>query len=363
MASTSERWPPLTYWAKATAVVVLTVALLALVRSVLDLLILIVISAVLAIGMEPLIERLGGWGLTRGWAVLILVATTLAAVALFAMLVIPTLVHQASGLGDDMPRYLAGWENRNDWLGNTMRANHITDQVRTFIQELPQRAGHSFGTILSLAGRLGTIAFGILTVAVLTIYFMLSLPSMRRTSLILVPSRYRRRGRAVMDTSIERIGGYVVGNLVTSVVCGMAALVALLVMGVPFAVPLALWAGLADLIPAVGAFLGAAPAILVAFVESPVRGVLVLVYFIAYQQFENYVLVPRVMKNAVNLSPAAVIIATLIGGSLAGLAGALLALPVAASIKVLLVEVWLRDRMAKGDRLAGERVKEERESA
>ena len=363
-ADGTDPWPSLVYWAKAAAVVVVTIAVLALVRSVLDILILIVISVVLAVGMEPLIERLTGWGLGRGWAVLILVATTILAIALFAALVIPALVHQAGGLSDDVPRYLAGLERRNDWLGNTMRANHVTQQVQTFIQELPQRAGRSFGTILSVAGRVGTIAFGVLTVAVLTIYFMLSLPGMRRTGLILVPPRYRRRGRVVIDSSIERIGGYVVGNLVTSVVCGAGALVALLVFGIPFAVPLALWAGLADLIPAIGSYLGAAPAILVAAVESPIRGALVLVYFIAYQQFENYVLVPRVMKNAVNLSPAAVIIATLIGGSVAGLAGALLALPVAATIKVLLIEVWLRDRMAKGDRLARERMEEEqRETA
>lgn len=92
-------------------------------------------------------------------------------------------------------------------------------------------------------------------------------------------------------------------------------------------------------------------------------GVLVTLYFIVYQQIENYVLVPRVMRNAVNLSHAAVIISTLIGGSLAGLAGALLALPVAATIKVVIVEVWLRERVQHGDRLAEQRMREEEGSA
>lgn len=354
-------WPPLRYWAKVTLVVVGTIAALALARSVLDILILILISMVLAIGMEPILERLTGLGLARGWAVLAVLMTFAALVVLFGLLIVPTLIHQASGLGDDVPRYLDGLERRGDWLGNYMRTNHVTDQVKGFIQDLPQRAADSFGTILSLAGRVGTILFGVLTVAVLSIYFMLSLPSMRRTALILVRPRNRRRASTVVDSSIQRIGGYVVGNLITSVVCGAASLVALLVLGVPFAVPLALWAGLADLIPAVGSFLGAAPAILVAFVQSPVSGVLTLIYFIAYQQFENYVLVPRVMRNAVKLSPAAVIIATLVGGSLAGLAGALLALPVAATIKVVLIEVWLRERVAAGDRLAKERVEAEHE--
>jgi predicted PurR-regulated permease PerM len=176
------------------------------------------------------------------------------------------------------------------------------------------------------------------------------------------PLDQRRQGERVMDRSIDRIGGYVAGNLITSAVCGATTLIALLLIGVPFAVPLALWAGLADLIPLVGAYVGAAPAIVVAFFVSPVAGIITLVFFIVYQQIENYVLVPRVMKNAVNLSPAAVIVSTLVGGSLAGLAGALLALPVAATVKVLVIDLWLRDRVKEGDELAKERYVEERRS-
>jgi predicted PurR-regulated permease PerM len=174
-----------------------------------------------------------------------------------------------------------------------------------------------------------------------------------------MPVGRRERGARVIDQSIEKIGGYVYGNVVTSLICGILALVALLIMGVPFAVPLAMWAGLADLIPAVGSYLGAVPAILVAFFVSPVRGLVTLGYFIGYQQFENYVLVPKVMQNAVNLSPAAVIVSTLIGGSLFGFAGALLALPVAATVKVVIVETWLRDRGRRGDELAKAHVEAE----
>jgi predicted PurR-regulated permease PerM len=121
-------------------------------------------------------------------------------------------------------------------------------------------------------------------------------------------------------------------------------MVALLVLQVPFAVPLGMWAGVADLIPMVGAYLGAAPAVVIGLINSPVQGIVVLAYFVVYQQFENYVLAPRVMRQAVDLSPAAVIISTLVGGSLLGFAGALLALPIAATLKVVLTEVWLRPR-------------------
>jgi predicted PurR-regulated permease PerM len=123
-----------------------------------------------------------------------------------------------------------------------------------------------------------------------------------------------------------------------------------------------MWAGLADLIPAVGSYLGAIPAIVVGLIVSPWVGVALAVFFVLYQQFENYVIVPRVMRDAVNLSPASVIISTLVGASLAGFAGALLALPVAATMKVVVLDVWLRDRMREGDTLARQRLREEREA-
>jgi predicted PurR-regulated permease PerM len=157
-----------------------------------------------------------------------------------------------------------------------------------------------------------------------------------------------------MDQSIHRIGGYVAGILTTASIAGVSALVFFTILnvfgvGVPFAVPLAVWAAIAGLIPAVGAYIGAAPAVIVGFFTSGLTGVLMLVYFIVYQQIENYAIQPRIMRDAVNLSPAAVIVSTLVFGSLGGFAGAMLALPLAATIKVVLVELFLRDRVAEGD--------------
>lgn len=352
-------WPPLRYWASVTSVVVLVLLAAALVRSALEALLLVVIALVLAVGAEPAIAGLTRRDVPRGAAVALVLAGLILAAGSFAVLVAPPLIRQASGLGADVPTYLSGLEARDDWLGTTLRANHVADHVRTFIEDLPRTAGRSFGTVLGVAGRIGGLVFGAVTVAVLTVSFMLAMPRMRTTAPILVRPHHRRQATRVIDSSIERIGGYVMGNAITSAVCGIASLLALLALGIPFAVPLALWAGLADLVPVVGAFVGAAPAVIVAFVASPARGILTLLFFIVYQQVENYVLVPRVMAGAVKLSPAAVIIATLVGGSLAGLAGALLALPVAATLKVVLVEVWLRDRVRAGDGLAREQLRVE----
>ena len=352
-------WPPMSYWLRATVTVVLTIYVLGLAKSVLNILILVLIALVLAVGLDPAVRRLVAAGRKRGTAVALIFLAFVLFVILFGLIVVPPLVNQATGLADDVPRYARELSTRQDWIGRYFREHDVTATVQDFIATLPERIGGSFGTILGVAGRVGSTLFNIVTVAILMIYFMLSLPSMRRTSTLAMPAARRDRGARVIDQSVEKIGGYVYGNVVTSLICGVLALIALLSIGVPFAVPLAMWAGLADLIPAVGSYLGAIPAIVVAFFVSPVRGLVTLAYFVAYQQFENYVLVPKVMQNAVNLSPAAVIVSTLVGGSLFGFAGALLALPVAATVKVVIVETWLRDRGLRGDQLAKAHVEAE----
>jgi predicted PurR-regulated permease PerM len=347
-----SRWPPMTYWIRVTVTVALTSYVLGLAGAVLNILILVLIALVLAVGLDPAVRRLVSSGMRRGAAVATIFLAFVVFVVLFGLLVVPPLVQQVTGLADDVPQYARELSARDDWIGDYFREHDITASVQRFITTLPERIGNSFGTILGVAGRVGSAIFNVVTVAILMIYFMLSLPSMRTTATLVMPVGRRERGARVIDQSVEKIGGYVYGNVVTSVICGILALIALLVLGVPFAVPLAMWAGLADLIPAVGSYLGAIPAIFVGFFSSPLRGVIALAYFVAYQQFENYVLVPKVMQNAVNLSPAAVIVSTLIGGSLFGFAGALLALPVAATVKVIIVETWLLDRGRRGDQLA-----------
>lgn len=354
-----SRWPPMSYWFRVTITVFLTLFVLDSALLVLNILILVLIAFVLAVGLDPAVRRLVARGMRRGAAVATIFLAFVLFVVLFGMIVVPPLVHQVTGLADDIPRYVEDLSSRNDSIGKYFREHDVTATVQDFVETLPERVRTSFGTILGVAGRVGSVLFNIVTVAILMIYFMLSLPSVRGTAALAFPTNRRDRGARVIDQSLAKIGGYVYGNVITSIVCGVAALVALLLLGVPFAVPLAMWAGLADLIPAVGSYLGAVPAIIVAFFVSPVRGLITLLYFVAYQQFENYVLVPRVMQNAVNLSPAAVIVSTLVGGSLFGFAGALLALPVAATVKVIIVETWLHERGQRGDQLAKAHVEAE----
>jgi predicted PurR-regulated permease PerM len=357
-----HRWPPMTYWAKVTVVVLLTFMLLRAASLVSSILLLVVMALVIAVGLDPAVRYLQRFRLRRGTATAAIFVAVLAFLALFVILLGPPLARQISDLAGHIPDYVQKLANRDDAIGKYFRAHDITQNVKDFVEEIPTKVARSFDTVLGIAGKLGSLAFQLVTIAILTIYFMLSLPNMRRTAVIVFSPERREQGEHVLNQAVEKIGGYVGGNLVTSSICGLASMFALLVLGVPFAIPLAMWAGVADLIPQVGSYLGAAPAVLIGFLQSPLTGVLVLVYFIVYQQFENYFLVPRVMKDAVDLSPAAVIISTLIAGSLLGFAGALLALPVAATIKVVIYDVWLHDRIEGGDELAREHVEEKAEA-
>ena len=358
-----RRWPPMSYWVRVVLTVTAVGIVLGAIWSVVNIVVLILMAAVLAIGLDPAVRRIERRGVSRGRAVALIFAAALSIVILFASLVIPPLVTQIGELADDIPGYVDDLETRDDALGRYFRENDVADRLQKFVADLPKKITSSFGTIVGVAGRVGSAIFNVLTVAILTVYFMSSLPRVRRGAAILFAPGSRDRAEDVMDQAINRIGGYVAGILTTASIAGASALSFFWILGlfgdgIPFAVPLAVWAALAGLIPAVGAYIGAAPAVIVGLFQSGPTGIAVLVYFIVYQQVENYAIQPRIMKNAVNLSPAAVVVATLVFGSLGGFAGALLALPAAATIKVVFVEVFVRDRVAEGDPIAQEQLEE-----
>ena len=344
-----SRWPPMSYWIRVTVTVMSTAAVLLAARSVLGILVLVVIALVLAIGLEPAVRGLGRLRLGRRAATAVIFLSLVLFLGLFVALLVPHLVSQIRQFADAVPGYVNRLDQRQDWLGRLAQRYDASTKIKDFIGQLPARVGQSFGTILGFAGTLLGTAFQVLTVAILTIYFMLSGPRLRSTAAQLFSPQHRLQAEQIIEDAIDKIGGYVAGNLLTSAVCGAMTIIALLIMGVPYAVPLGMWAGFADLIPQFGSYLGAVPAVLIGLFQGPITGVIVLGFFIAYQQFENYLLAPKVMQNAIDLSPAAVIISTLIGGSLLGFAGALLAIPAAATIKLIITDVWLKGRSRADD--------------
>lgn len=325
----------LTACAALTVASIITFALYAI-RNVL---LLVLVAAFLAVGLDPAIRRLQSWRFRRGYAIGLILLVTLLVLVGFLAAVVPPLVDQVAEFAADLPDYIQRLAQKNPQIERYVAQQDIAARLESATSSIPSQIGGSIGGILGVAGSLIASIFNAVTVIVLTIYFAISLQQIRQGTLRLVPRSKRDRVQELADPILTKIGAYIGGNVAVSVIAGIAAFIFLVIAGVPFPVALALWVAIADLIPMVGATLGAVPAVIVAFFVSLPVGIATLIYFFLYQQVENYVIVPRIMTRAVDLSPAAVLLAALIGGSLLGVMGVLMAVPTAAAIKLLVHEL------------------------
>lgn len=344
MAERSRNLPPMSHYARATLTVAAVLVVLAAAWAVRNILLLVVVAAVLAVGLDPAVRRLQRLRVSRGWAVALIFLATIGFLALFAWLVVPPLVREVRQFAADIPGYINRLQRDNKYFADLERKYQISTKLKDLTSKLPGLASASFSKIFGFTKSIASIIFNMLTIAILTIYFLMSLPRTEATTASLFRGEHRERDIRIFTESLHRIGGYVSGNIAVSVIAGITSFLVLSVMGVPFAAALAMWVAIADLIPTVGATLGALAAVIVAAFSSLGDVIATTIFFLIYQQVENYVIVPRVMRQAVDLSPAAVIVSVLIGGSLGGFAGALLALPLAAAAKVTVKEVWLTPR-------------------
>ncbi len=331
-------WPPVAYWWKVAAGVLVLYALAQMIVAVRQVLILIMVSLVLAIGFQPTIAWLERRGLKRGLAVALMTLIGFLVIGGFVALIVPTIIRQVGDLVDKAPEYLRRAQEENKFIADLNERFELGSKLQ-------QAAGDVPSTIFSLFKSFTSLVFNSLTIAILTLYFTTAMPRLRNGVAQLLRRDEREHFEAILEESTERVGGYVLGNILISLIAGVVSFVALLVIGVPYAAALAFWVALTDLIPTVGAILGALAAVLVAAFSGVPTLVATAVYFAVYQQVENYVIAPRVMKKAVEMSAAAVIVAVLIGGSLLGFVGALLALPVAAVIKIAVRQLYLRERL------------------
>jgi predicted PurR-regulated permease PerM len=192
------------------------------------------------------------------------------------------------------------------------------------------------------AGKL-ILSLGVATISIvaLTIFFLIALPGVKKLWLSIIPRTRRVRTALLTDEVFDRVGGFMLGNLITSVISGIGTYIWLTIFGVPYAVLLALLVALFDLIPMVGSTIAGVIVSLVALTKGIPIGIATLGFYIAYRYLEDYLVNPRVMKHTVKVTPGLTIIATLIGGTLLGLIGALVAIPVAATIHLLLEEVTI----------------------
>ncbi|MEA2446368.1 MAG: hypothetical protein QOK47_5, partial [Actinomycetota bacterium] len=274
-------------------------------------LLLVLVAAFLAVGLDPAISRLQSMGLKRGQAIALILLLFVVTVIGFLAAVVPPLVRQVTLFATNLPDYVQQLAAKNPRIEEFVNDRDIAARLSDATSSLPSSVGGSAGKVLGFAGSILATVFSGLTVVVLTIYFSMNLSGIRSGTLRLVPASKRDRVKELADPILTKIGGYIAGNVVISVIAGILSFIFLLIAGVPFPVALALWVAIADLIPLVGATLGAVPAVLVAFFTSLPLGIAALIFFIVYQQFENYIVAPRVMTKAVDLSPAAVLLSAL----------------------------------------------------
>ena len=328
-----DRFPAMGYWARVTLTVAAILALLLTAWTVRSILLLVLVATVLAVGLDPQVRWFQRRGASRAWAN----AALIGCLALFAWLVIPQAVHQTQELARDFPTYLDRLRTSTGTLGTLEAKYHLSQRLQQASSRLPDLA---IGKIPSITAGAGSVIANTLTVGVLASYFLLRLERGRAAAKMIVAGEHSVRNIRILDESVERIGGYVSGNIFISIIAGTLAFIVLEILGVPFAAALAVWVAIADLIPGVGAMIGAVVCVIVALFSSVGDGIAVAVYFVVYQRIENYAILPRVMTKAIDLSAPTVIITLLIGSSLAGLAGALIALPIAAALKVVVRELW-----------------------
>jgi len=305
----------------------------------------VVISAFLALALNPFVDWLQRHGVrSRGLAAAIAYLVTLAFFVGIGLTFVPTLVHQSDDFVHKLPSYVHDVTHGRGRLGFLETKYHLQERVRHAVQTGgAKKALGLSGVAVSVAKGIISIVVGAITIGFMTYFMILEGPAWVERFYSLLPERSRPRWRKVGHDIYRTIGGYVTGNLLISLIAGGLTTLVLLIMGVPYAVALGLIVAILDLIPLVGATIAAILIGLVAFIHSIVAGIVVVAFFILYQQFENHVLQPVVYGRTVQLSPLAVLISILIGAELAGILGALAAIPVAGSIQVLLLD-WRAHR-------------------
>ncbi|HVD62790.1 MAG TPA: AI-2E family transporter [Lapillicoccus sp.] len=302
---------------------------------------LLTVAFFLTLSLNPVVELLVRRGLRRGGAVAAVFAMVVGVFVLLGFVVVPPVAQQATELAQSAPGYV------NDVLSSPRVRDidqhyHVVEKIQEEIDKrltdgdfMSQVAGGVLG-----AGRVvAEGVFSTLTVLVLTLYFLSSLPTLKQAAYAVVPASRRPRVISLSEEIMRRVGSYAIGQVVVAAVNAFCAWIMMSIVGIPYAAVLAVAVGFLGLVPMVGATLGAVLVAVVALFDDPKKAVIALVYFVIYQQTENYLVAPRIMQRTVSVPGAITIVAALIGGTLLGMLGALLAIPTAAGLLLLYDEV------------------------
>ena len=303
--------------------------------------VLIIISLFFAAGLNPAVEFFQRRGLKRTGAVACVVGIVLAFVGVFSAVVIPPVVHQLNLLLKDAPTLIANLKN-NPTLDSLNVKYGIIDTIQKKVNagvHDGQFVVGAFGGVIGVGKAVLSGAVATLTILILTLYFLASLPSVTQAAYRFVPLSRRDRVSRISDAIIKRVGAFVSGQASVAVIAGIFALVLSLALGLPYASAISLLVFLCGLIPLIGHILGCAAFTIVALTKSPTDAIIVFVCYVIYIQLENYFILPRIMRRSLSMPGLVAIIAALVGVSLLGVIGGLLAVPIAAAILLIVDEV------------------------
>jgi predicted PurR-regulated permease PerM len=309
----------------------------------------VLIAALLALALNPAVERLRHHRpvTRRGAAAGIIYVLALLVLVGLGFLLVPPVVDQVSGLADAAPGYVQDITAGRGPLGFLETRYHVVDRVRDALAGNGSSAAtFAGGTVISITKGVLTTIVAIVTIAFLTFFMLLEGPAWMERLYALLPADQEPRWRAVSARIAATVSGYMAGNLLISLIAGTSTALVLLLAGVPYALALGLLVAILDLIPLAGATVAAVVVTVVALIASGATAAIVVgVFFVVYQQLENHLLQPLVYGRTVELSPLAVLISVLVGAEVAGILGALCAIPVAGTIQILFLD-WLSQRRA-----------------
>lgn len=335
-----EPIPWRTIWAVIGSVLV-TIALVKLSILLFRIEILLVVAAFFAIVLNPPVEIvMRRANVRRGVAALLVFLTGVALVGAMMYAFIRPIVHESTKFADHFPQYVDDAKAGKGTVGKLVKKYKLDDWVNRNKENIRKSVSHAGTGALKVARSAAVIVAELLTVFVMAFMMIMYGPGMLDGGLGMLSPPTRQRVRAVGRDAGRAVTGYVFGNLLISVIAGVVTFVALWILGVPFKGVLGLFVGFADLIPLVGATLGAVPTILVAFLHSTTAGIAMIVVYVVYQQVENHVLQPAIMAKTVEINQLVVLVAALIGAELLGLVGALLAIPAAGVIQVIVRDLY-----------------------
>jgi predicted PurR-regulated permease PerM len=347
--------------------VLLTLYLMYLLRAVM---VQVLMAVIVSAGMAPIVDRVAPAidhkaqagrrrrQAPRALVVVVLYVLLLGLIGLGGALIIPPAAQQVQDLAANLDEYVAGFRT---WVNGLPErypfvppglGQGLPEQLQIGAAQMQQVLGQAVVVLRVVGGFLGG-ALNFIFILFLALYMTSDSDRIRRWMVRFLAPERRPQAEALLGSMGERLGGWVRGQIMLSAIIGAITLAGLLAIGVPYAVLLSVIAAIGEAVPMVGPIFSAVPAVIVAFFDSPVKGVATLILYIVVQQIENAVVVPKVMERAVSLHPLAVMLALLIGSELYGVAGAILSVPVAAAISVVINEV-LREREAHRDAKAGQ---------